>query len=477
MAWVSGSPLRHLRFDGATVKVRARLVLAFFYILLVVIIALELPLAITMRARARAELETRTLAAGQLVAGQIGSENIHKLAALEAITQAAAVKIGGRIIVVDNAGNLVADSDGTDQIGSHYATSERPELIDALQGRPTTLIRHSTDLGTDLLAIATPIVDEVQVGALRITMPMAQVQANVRRTTVGLIGIGLAGLIAGLVIALALASSIARPLTRLAEVARRIGQGDLSARASSIHGAAEIDELARTFDDMATQVEASVQAERAFAHNASHQLRTPLTGLKLRLEAAIAAADDSEVRHQLEEAEAEADRLARIVTRLLPAQNSTTPGSTCDLAAVARTARTRFEARAARLNRTLTVVGYGPALVTADPLDIEQILDNLIDNALVHGGTDVAIEVAATAAASTLRVRDNGAGISEEASTHAWERFARGAQSKGSGLGLSIVKELAERWDGVAEIEGSGKPGACVTVTFPAAEPPVLTDP
>ena len=114
-----------------------------------------------------------------------------------------------------------------------------------------------------------------------------------------------------------MSGSLARPLTRLAATARRLGQGDLSARAHDVWGADEIEELAGSFDEMAGRVERTVQAQREFVANASHQLRTPLTGMKLRLESAIERSDSPEMTHDLTAADREIDRLAATVDRLL----------------------------------------------------------------------------------------------------------------------------------------------------------------
>ena len=122
---------------------------------------------------------------------------------------------------------------------------------------------------------------------------------NVGRATAAIVAVALGGLLAGLVLAVAIARSLARPLSGLAASARRLGAGELSTRAGKLEGGAEVDELAGSFDEMAGRVERTVRAQREFVANASHQLRTPLTGIKLRLEAAIAETPDDAVRDQL----------------------------------------------------------------------------------------------------------------------------------------------------------------------------------
>ena len=144
------------------------------------------------------------------------------------------------------------------------------------------------------MVAAAPIIDDASpgssqttiAGAVRITFEVQTVTDTVRNITLGIIVIGIGGLLAGMLIAFGLAGSLARPLTRLAATAKRLGDGDLTARAGDIKGPREVEDLATSFDEMADRVERTFEAQRSFVANASHQLRTPLTGMKLRIERA-----------------------------------------------------------------------------------------------------------------------------------------------------------------------------------------------
>src|SRR5581483_6624118 len=306
---------------GVATKVRSRLVLAFAYILVTVIVALEAPLVFNLQRRVRAEAtgsaENETL----LIAADIGAERTTRLEALQKYVQThyPASTEDGRVIVVDPDGVLIADSLGPDNLGTVYATPKRPELVSVLQNqRPYSQIRHSVTLGEDILVSAAPILDEGRFyGVVRLTQAMGRVQERVRAVVLGLVVIGVAALAAGLIIAFALAGSLSRPLAKLAAAAQRLGTGDLTARADTSQGATEIRVLAESFDEMADRLEDTVKAQREFVANASHQLRTPLTGMKLRLESAIEQATSGDLRRQLEAADQEVDRLAEIVQRLL----------------------------------------------------------------------------------------------------------------------------------------------------------------
>ena len=307
--------------------------LAFGYILLVVIVALTIPLAINLRARARSELESQALLSAQTIAAGIGKEGLQSGPALNHEVTTYADEVDGRVIVIDADGTVLADSSGLAKPnGADYATCGRPEILSALglacldprTGRvgpatpktpkPETTIRYSHTLGAELLAAAAPVLDQGNVfGAVRITQNIAGVNTAVRRVTIAIVLIGLAGLAAGMLVAFALANSLARPLTKLASAAQRLGAGDLAARAGDVGGASEIQALGDSFDEMAGRVERTVRSQREFVANASHQLRTPLTGMKLRLEAAAAETDDPELRRQIAAADLEVDRLADTV--------------------------------------------------------------------------------------------------------------------------------------------------------------------
>jgi signal transduction histidine kinase len=443
-----------------------------------VIVALEVFLVITLRQRALAELETAAVVEAQSIAARIGHEFMLPKRRDQLQTELMprfAPQVEGRIIVVDRSGILVADSEGDGLLGADYATPRRPELVSALaEQRPISVVRFSDRLGTEIMATAVPIIDESSFsGAVRITRSTAQVGANVWRIALGLVAIGLAPLIAGLVLAFGLANALARPLTRLAEAARRLGEGDLSVRAEKGQGAREIEALAHSFNDMADRLERTVRAQREFVANASHQLRTPLTGMKLRLEAAVGDARSDELRRQLEAADREIDRLSEIVDRLLVMARRVETGESTvvDLGKAARDALARWTERSQRLGSSLSSAGEGAA-AQADPTDVAQILDNLIDNAITYAPGPIHVETGRDDSAAILAVEDRGPGIPEEERASVFERFSRGssAPAGGSGLGLAIVRELAERWGAEVRLQEGSEGGTRIEVRFIASD-------
>ncbi|HEX2090156.1 MAG TPA: HAMP domain-containing sensor histidine kinase [Actinomycetota bacterium] len=459
-------------------KLRTRLLIAFAYILLAVIVALEVPLALNLNRRALAELQAQALAQAQAV-GQslettIGPRGFGRN--IQPTVQGLAGELASdreiRVIVTDGAGRLLADSAGTGRLGESYES--RPEIEQVLRRRtPVRTVRFSDELGQRILATAVPILQQGRVvGTLRITQGLDSVRAEVRRTMFGLIAVGLAGLIAGLVIAWAMAGSLSRPLSRLARAAHRLGEGDLGAR-SNVRERGEIGEVAQTFDAMADRLEANVRAQREFVANASHQLRTPLTGLKLRLEAARGRAGEGDLARTLEAAEREADRLAGIVDRLLVlARRGETgePAPTSSLDEAARAVVERWEDRARAAGASISVVGDGGWVGTRRE-DVDQIFDNLIHNALTYASGPLRIELGAADGQALVAVEDRGPGIPASDRERVLERFSRGqsAPPGGSGLGLAIVAELARRSGGDVRITDGNHGGTRVEVRLPVS--------
>jgi signal transduction histidine kinase len=446
-----------------------------------VLLALTVPLAVSLRDRARAEQETQALTGALTIAAILNRDSLKEGQALNRLVIRFAEQVdGGRVIAIDSTGVVLADSDGT-AVGENFNTSGRPEIQEALgQGRlraiPNADIRPSQTVGADILVAAAPVLDPGLIGAVRVTQDIRSVNDAVRRTTISLIAvIGGIGLSIGLVIAVVMSGSLARPLTRLAATARRLGAGDLSARAHDVTGADEIEELAGSFDDMADRVERTVQAQREFVANASHQLRTPLTGMKLRLESAIERADTPEMTHDLTAADREIDRLAATVDRLLVMARTLEEGGSTEIELhdAAERAADRWRERAVTRGSTVSVEG-DPVSAQANATDVDQILDNLLENAMTYAPGPIQLQTGIAERRAFVAVRDHGPGIPSEEQGKVTERFYRGktAPPGGSGLGLAIARDLAERWGGALSVRSAEGGGTRVEVRFRAASTP-----
>jgi signal transduction histidine kinase len=288
-----------------------------------------------------------------------------------------------------------------------------------------------------------------------------------------LVAIGAFALALGLALAWFLASSLSRPLRNLASTARRLEEGDLEARAE-VAGAKEQREVSAAFNDMAERLGVVLAAQREFVANASHQLRTPLTGLRLRLESARAKAG-REAAVELEAAEREVERLARLLSSLLTlAREGDKPpaSSPVSLARAAERAYERWAVPAEQDGRVLELVGDGDATISASEEDLAILLDNLIENALRYSPSRVSVDWGEDGGEAWLAVLDEGPGLAAGEETKLFERFARGSagsQRSGTGLGLAIVQTLAHRWRGKASLANRLEGGTRAEVRFPVA--------
>jgi signal transduction histidine kinase len=222
---------------------------------------------------------------------------------------------------------------------------------------------------------------------------------------------------------------------------------------------------------MAARIESLVDAQRSFVADASHQLRTPLTAMRLRLEnlADTASAED---KPGVEAAITEIHRLSRLVDGLLAiarAEAGTTHAEAIDLAAIAIERTDAWEALATESGVELTLTTPATAPARAVPGAVEQILDNLLANALdaTPAGRAVAVVVTDQENVWELHVRDEGHGMAKENLERAFDRFySRGKPGKGSGLGLAIVRQLTVAGGGEVELRTAPGGGVDAVVTL-----------
>jgi two-component system, OmpR family, sensor kinase len=442
-------------------------------VLVLAIVALEVPLASSVADRIDAEVKSQARGEADIVAASVsdllGREDARER---ERLVDAAASNVRGRVIVVDARGDLLADSEGTPP-GRSYAG--RPEITIALDGRPDQRERASETLGHTLLVTSVPVLGAGRtIGAVRVSQSVEAVDRAVRRSIVGLILIGLLVLGLGLLAGSVVAGQIARPIRRLDRAARRVAQGELATRAQ-VEGSAEQRSLAATFNDMTAQLERLVRSQRDFVADASHQLRTPLTGLRLRVEAARADARDPDTEEELDAALAELDRLALMIDELLQlsrAGERQAPGERLALPQLATRAAERWTATAAERDQQVAASGEDHAgAAWLSRVDADRILDALVENALAYSPPGTAVDVAAVAGG--LEVRDRGPGLAPEEREQVFERFHRGGAGRsgapGTGLGLPIARELARHWGGEVTLRERAGGGTIAAVMLPPA--------
>src|SRR6202042_192408 len=263
----------------------------------------------------------------------------------------------------------------------------------------------------------------------------------------GLLLVGSAALLAvavAVVLALMQARRLARPLQELAGAADRLGPG--AARPlGRRYGVLELDRVAEGLDGSAPRINDLLTAERDFAVDASHQLRTPLTALSMRLEEMVAAANYPDVvREEGAAALAQTERLAEVVGQLLGRARRSVSGTPA-LASVDDIVAQQiveWDPAFRRVRRKLEVIGEKGLFAYVTPGSAAQVIATLLDNALVHGSGSVTIRTSQTPRSVVIEVRDEGKGVPPELVPRIFERSVSGAPG-GTGLGLSLARTVA----------------------------------
>ena len=387
-----------------------------------------------------------------------------------------AAKTGGHVIVVNRKGIALLDTDNPS--GPARDFSSRPEVIQAISGRRVDGSRYSATLGTNLIYTAVPITGgsdfEVQ-GAVRITYPSATLDARIRRTWSRLALLCLLVLCLVMIVGWLLARGVTRSVRQLEAAANRVARGDLTTRVPEHTGPPELQHLEHAFNQMASEIARLVDAQQQFVADASHQLRTPLTAVQLRLENLDARVAPSD-RPAVEAIIADLARLNRLVDGLLVLARDDGGASTTEVIDVSAVALARGEAWTdvmADRGIHLAIDTTPDARATVTSGAVEQFVDNLLDNALSvsRAGDHVTIRVESHEHSIELHVIDHGPGLDPRERLRAFDRFWRAsdAPSGGSGLGLAIVRRLAEASGGEARLDDNPGGGIDAVVTLPSA--------
>lgn len=480
---------------------RRRLLVSYLALTVVILLLLEVPLGVV---EARQEHDALAATARRdatalsvLAAEELGGPGRHDLAALASRYRAQA---GSEVAIMDASGRILVALDPDER--NHGSAELAPVMRRALGGESRTTRRQ--DEGSPQLVAVLPVRSSSRVvGAVAVAVPASSTDNRIRRAwlALALVAVLLAGVGSGL--GLVLARSLTSPLTRLQGAAGRLGEGVLSARAPP-GGPREIAALAEEFNRMADQLSGMVQGQQRFVADASHQLRTPLTSLRLRLENLMAAAGTQDLADDIANCQAEVDRLARLVDGLLAfsrAEGRRTSGSTVDTVAVAVERAQAWSALAEERNVSVRVEGPGEAGevgAAIEPDDLEQVLDNLLANAVEASppGATITVTIERTpgsiertpgsierprgptdrvAGRVVLHVRDEGPGMSAADRARAFDRFWQGPNGAtgSSGLGLPIVQELVRAASGTVTLGSTPGGGLDVVVSLPSTAPGV----
>ncbi len=457
-----------------------RLLASYLTITAIVLVLLMVPLGVFYSQRERERLASDVEHDANVIA-TLYEDDLEAGAGLDRVpADTYEDRTGARVVVVDAAG--ISRVDTGDVIDRDFST--RPEIAAALDGVRTSGTRRSDTLDTDLLYVAVPVASGGTVhGALRITLDTSDVDDRIRNFWLSLGAIAVVVLTAVALIGWVIARSVTRPLRALTASAARFASGDLSVVEHVPEGPPEIRALDETMGTMAQRLDAVLRDQRRFVADASHQLRTPLTALRLRLENLQSdLADAGDPLHEqhavdaLEHAIEETERLTELVSSLLQLARADDRPVT-DVADLGVLVRDRVDTWTAVADERGVRLRHDPAdeptLVRCVPGAIEQILDNLFDNALAvsPSGTTIEVEIdAGDERTVELRVVDHGPGLADDAKADAMRRFWRGDTMRpGTGLGLAIVETLATASGGRVALDDTEGGGLTVIVELRAA--------
>jgi signal transduction histidine kinase len=336
--------------------------------------------------------------------------------------------------------------------------------------RADVLVRQAlageTARGGDAARIAVAVTvshDGVVIGAVRVSEGRDMVTRRIVLAFSVMLALAVAALAGGWLLARSLASRLARPLEYLARTAGRLGEGDFSVR-SGTSSIPEIDAVGAALDRAAERLDDLVTRERAFSAEASHQLRTPLTGMRVRLEAVLAQPGDP--RPAITAALADADRLEQTIQELLGlARGDRADRRELDVAPLLAEVEATWQPRLRSTGRDVIVrVDDRAPVAVASAAAVRQILGVLLDNAATHGRGTVTVRVREANGALAVDVADEGRiALAED------QLFQRRAgSSTGHGIGLALARRLTEAEHGRLTL--SDRAPSTFTLLLPALD-------
>lgn len=380
--------------------------------------------------------------------------------------------IPARVTVVDNQLLILASSDARVTAGTE---ENHVEFQAARAGFEQHEIRWDEFTGQERVFVAAPIRGEDNVLAfVQLSAPTADMYSGIWKTWLGLFGIGSIILTLTALVSVLLARGIARPVQTLTRVSQEIANGHLERRVTP-EGPDEIEQLGRTFNQMTERLQELIAREKDFAANAAHELRSPLTSLRLRLEllqnGAQPGAATGATTTYLRDMEREVTHLQRVVEQLLILagldQDAHAPRTNFDPAPLLYDLADEMspQLQEAQVQLSVNIPDHLP-LIHANAEQIRMAVRNLLENALKYTPAQGCVTLDAHVAKDfvEIAVGDTGIGIPADALPHIFDRFyrvdgARRNRVRGSGLGLALTRFVVEANDGHVKVtsrEGQG---------------------
>ncbi|RVX42646.1 signal transduction histidine kinase [Nonomuraea polychroma] len=445
-----------------------QLVVSYVLLVAVALAAFTIPVAFTLTDQLRGDTEESVRREATTMALLLANDDAPSRQALARMAEAYQLETPGRVEVIS------ARREAVPPLPLPRAAGDA-DFTRALEGGSS--VRWGPSL---LVTVPARAADRRIAGAVRISYPTGELNGRLWQIWGfrAVLAVGVVGVAAALG-ALA-ARRLTRPLRELREMASRFSDGDLTAR-SPVTGPPETQTLARTLNSGAERLETLIAAQRIFVADASHQLRTPLTALRLSLDNIADGVEDEYVREDVEQATAEVVRMSRLVSGLLVLARAEVEVAAAEPLPLAEIVEERLAVwRVAGEERGIRFTAAGALdsrpLVMASSGHLDQVLDNVLSNALEvspDGGT-ITVLVEPQGDVVVLDVLDEGPGMPPAEKARAFDRFWRGrglTGRSGSGLGLAIVKQLVTDDGGSVALRDAPGGGLCVRITLRAAAP------
>ena len=444
-----------------------QLIRSYILLVAVAILLFTVPVAFTLTDQLRDDTRQSVLREAKTMALLLGTGDRISCGALTEVARAYGAATPGDVQVTPT---------------SNCAPDLPRPTADAALTRALDENRSTTDWGSDFiwgksLTITVPARGESAVRIVYSTSDMTNRLWSIWGFRAGLAVLVLA---AAAAIGAYAARRITAPLRELNGMASKFSDGDLTAR-SRVTGPPETQTLARTLNQGAERLDTLVASQRIFVADASHQLRTPLTALRLSLDNIADGTDDEFVREDVEQATAEVVRMSRLVNGLLVlarAEAKVTATEALSLGDIVDERLSVWRPAADERGVTIALKGSGGVdgrlLVLASPGHLDQVLDNVLSNALEvspDGGT-ITVRAQPRGDVVELTVSDEGPGMSDAEKSRAFDRFWRGqglTGRSGSGLGLAVVKQLVTDDGGTVTLADAPGGGLCVVISLRAA--------
>ncbi len=451
-------------------------------VLLIVIFELNRSLGADLRRQLDLRLEQQALGVAQWV-----GEGRHP----DRLAPRLAAVVGAQVSILDNAGTVLGDSDADeDDVPNQPNQGALPEVRAARDGQVGHATRVSPRSGEEMNYVAVWAPDGMVV---RLGVPLSGIDETLRAMRRRLLFASWLAVAAALALGLVASRVAARPLRAMTVTATRIAQGDYDVDVPQA-SPDEFGVLSRTLGSLAaelkrdmTQIRRLEIMRRDFVANVSHEVRTPVTAIQGYAETLLRGNVDAAKSAQfLEIIHRHARRIGRLIEDLLwlselearpPEDAVREPVPIAALAGhVVETVQARREA--ARMSASLEI-GEG-AIALGDPTGLEQVIENLVDNALKYGKPEGRVRITGERVGERIQIRiiDDGPGIAEKHLPRIFERFyrvdpGRSRERGGTGLGLSIVKHLVESMGGTIAVESEVGKGCSFVIDLPAAPRPL----